>query len=100
MALAPPEIPAPPPVEVIVEKIEFEPLPDKPLPPLGPEADGAPPAPTVTGNDVAVTVNAEQAAAKGLAVYAVIALFLHSLNPPAPAHPDPSTVPPSPPAPP
>jgi hypothetical protein len=47
VALAPPEIPAPPPVEVIVEKIEFEPLPDKPLPPLGPEADGAPPAPTV-----------------------------------------------------
>tara|TARA_R110000824_G_scaffold123298_1_gene281036 strand:- start:189 stop:356 length:168 start_codon:yes stop_codon:yes gene_type:complete len=48
-AVAPPEIPLPPPADVIVEKIELLPAVDVPLPPLGDEEEGLPPAPTVMG---------------------------------------------------
>ena len=48
-AEAPPEIPLPPPVDVIVAKLEILPAVDVPLPPLGDEEEGPPPAPIVMG---------------------------------------------------
>jgi hypothetical protein len=84
----------PPPAEVIDEKIESPPL----VPATGAGVLPTPPAPTVIGKADAVTVNAEHDAAKGLAVYGVIGLFLPSLNPPAPPPPPISLDPPPPPA--
>ena len=66
----------PPPAEVIDEKIESLPL----VPATGAGVLPTPPAPTVIGKPAAVIVNAEHAAAAGLAVYGVTGLLLPSLN--------------------